>query len=239
MATTKRLIESSLRTIGVLASGEGARPSELRDALLYANQLLDSWSNEGLLVTAMAHEQFTPADLKAEYTIGPATTPPSTPPVDLDTARPLAIKTVYLSIDGASRYPVEYAPLDMFQRMSSASVGPPGYWHYIPEWPWGRLQFSSSPPQFTMSLVSIKPIDELPDLHDEISMQPGYERLLRLGLAIELAPEYGSQVPTALAAQYREAYQNIKRTNSQSRLTEMRVDPALIGNTQFDIRYGP
>lgn len=65
------IIKSSLRMVGAGAAGETPDPSDVEDCFIYLNDMLDSWSNESLMIysqTEIIHEltgnQYT-------YTIGP------------------------------------------------------------------------------------------------------------------------------------------------------------------------
>ena len=83
MPTTKQIIEASLRTIGVIASGEEAKAHEINDALEAAKQMMDSWSNHGLMLYALTHETFSLTGNRT-LTIGDGG--------DIDTTRPVAIE---------------------------------------------------------------------------------------------------------------------------------------------------
>lgn len=233
MATTKQLIDGALRTIGVLASGEQAKPSEAQDALQYAKQMLDSWSNEGLLVPALTHESFTLSS-KRTYTIGPGG--------DFDTVRPTTIENVRIRDAGNLETPVSIASLNLWANISlkDTVVNTPDYVYYEPEYPLGRLEFSCIPTAGdTLKLVTTKPITELPALTESVQFPPGYDKAIRLGLAIELAPEYGVEISAAVAAGYRQAIMVLKRTNSKTRMGTVEVDSGLIRKNGYDINHGP
>lgn len=233
MATTKQLIDGALRTIGVLASGEQAKPSEAQDALQYAKQMLDSWSNEGLLVPALTHESFTLSS-KRTYTIGPGG--------DFDTVRPTTIENVRIRDAGNLETPVSIASLNLWANISlkDTVVNTPDYVYYEPEYPLGRLEFSCIPTAGdSLKLVTTKPITELPALTESVQFPPGYDKAIRLGLAIELAPEYGVDVSQVVAAGFRQAIMVLKRTNSKTRMGTVEVDSGLVRKNGYDINHGP
>jgi len=78
-----------------------------------------------------------------------------------------------------------------------------------------------------LAMISAKPITDLPALTAEVSFPPGYDRAIRLGLALELAPEYGKDVTAVMAAQYAQARKVLKRINSLSRNRDLEMDPGL------------
>ena len=233
MATTKRLVESALRSIGVLASGEEAKPAELQDALLYAKQMLDSWANETLLVPALVHEQF---DLTEQntFTIGPGG--------DFDTVRPTLIEKLNIREPSGHQVPVEIVGLNTWSDIPIKSnvQSFPLYAYYTSGNPLGTLRFSAvTAAGNKLVMVSSKPIQDLPELTEEVEFPPGYERAIRLGLALELTPEYGKQVDQVIALQYAQARKILKRTNSATRLRDLQVDPALTQPRGYDIYSGP
>jgi len=233
MATTKRLIESALRSIGVLASGEEAKPAELQDALLYAKQMLDSWTNETLLVPALIHEQFELTEQNT-FTIGPGG--------DFDTVRPTLIEKLNIRESGGHQVPVEIVGLNTWSDIPIKNNVQtfPLYAYYTSGSPLGTLRFSAvTAAGNKLVMVSSKPIQDLPELTEEVEFPPGYERAIRLGLAMELAPEYGKPFDQVIALQYSQARKILKRTNSSTRLRDLQVDPALLQPRGYDIYNGP
>lgn len=233
MATTKRLIEGALRKIGVLAAGEEAEPSELADALETANEWLESLSNEGLLVYALTHESF---DLvgQASYTIGVGG--------DFDTTRPITIEDMRVRDSGGLEEPVKIVSLNIWSGISikNTTVTFPDYAYYEPEYPLGVIKFDSIPETGnTLKIVSKKQLSALPALTSEVDLPPGYSRFIRLGLAIELAPEFGKAIDNATAGTYRQATAALKRTNSASRVPTLKVDAGLTMPQEYDINAGP
>lgn len=233
MATTKRLVESALRSIGVLASGEEARPAELQDALLYAKQMLDSWTNETLLVPALVHEQFDLVEQNS-FTIGPGG--------DFDTVRPTLIEKLNIREPSGHQVSVDIVGLNTWSDIPIKSNVQtfPRYAYYTSENPLGILRFSAvTAAGNQLVMVSSKPIQDLPELTAKVEFPPGYERAIRLGLALELAPEYGKQIDQVIAAQYSQARKVLKRTNSATRLRELQMDPGLSQPRGYDIYSGP
>lgn len=236
MATTKGLIESALRTIGVLASGEEAKPSEVVDAIELANQMLASWSNEGLVVYSLTHETFD-APAARSVTIGPGG--------DIDTVRPIKIESVTFKDPGGIETPVNLMTLSAWKNtpVKDVVVSAPSGVYYEPTFPRGLLMFNAIPTSGngeTFTIVSFKELAELPGLTQQLQLPPGYERLIRLGLAIEVAPEYGANINPLIFDQYRSAKIAIKRTNSATRGGTLRVDSGILNRgSGYDINSGP
>ncbi|MGM0614768.1 MAG: hypothetical protein ACQES7_04315 [Pseudomonadota bacterium] len=233
MATTKQLIESAMRTIGVLAAGEEAKPSELQDALEYAKAMLDSWSNETLMVQAYTHESFTLTSTRS-YTMGPGGA--------FDTVRPQHLVNMVIRDSGGLDTPVSITSLEQWASIPRKDTErhSPAYAYFVPEYPLARIEFSAiTTPGDTLKLVSAKAIEALPELTAETTYPPGYDRAIRLGLAMELAPEYGKQVDQVLAAQLNQAVTVLKRTNARARIPTLEVDHGLTRRRAYDITHGP
>src|SRR5207245_433345 len=64
------LLASSLRLIGVLASGETPTGPEVADALTILQQMLDSWQSERLNVFTIQIQEFPLTPTKQTYTMG-------------------------------------------------------------------------------------------------------------------------------------------------------------------------
>ena len=60
-----------------------------------------------------------------------------------------------------------------------------------------------------------EPLIKYDDLDQELNLPPGYERYLRFKLAVELAAEFGKEVPTVVIANMKEAEANVKRMNQK------------------------
>lgn len=225
------LINGALRTLGVLASGEQAKPSEAQDALEYLKQMLDSWSNEGLLIHALTHEAFTLSSQRS-YTIGTGG--------DFNTTRPTTIESARIRDSGGLENPVEIASLNLWAGLPLKNTVEnwPAYLYYEPTYPLGKIEFSAIPfAGDQLRLVTTKPIATL-GLNSVVEFPPGYEKAIRLGLAVELAADYGAEITPVIAANYQQARNVLKRINSVSRMRTMRVDAGLLPSRGYDINTG-
>lgn len=233
MATTKELIDSALRSIGVLAAGEEAKPDELSDAIQYCKAMLDSWSNDSLMVPAYTREEFTLTSARS-YTIGPGG--------DFDTVRPLHLRNMRVRDQGGLETVVTISSLEQWasEPLKDSERYAPSYAYYENTYPLGTIQLSSfTTPGDKLLLISAKPIEELPALTGDVTYPPGYDRAIRLGLAIELAPEYGKEVGAVTGSLYRAAIAGLKRTAAANRVPTLEVDQGLRRSRRFDITHGP
>lgn len=233
MATARDLIKNSLRLIGALSTGETPSADEAADGLTALNNLVDSWSNEKLIIHQFVREEFTLTPGTQSYTLGATGA--------LVTSRPIKIESASLEIQGSDPYevPMEIIDYDEWSRISDKSIQ-----SSIPS----KLYVEGSFPNSTIYLwpvpaaankvvlYSRKPIASFATVDDSILLPPGYQRALIYNLAIEIAPEYGKEPMSSVVMIAREAKENIKRTNIQSYI--MGFDAAISNRDYFDYETG-
>lgn len=195
--TGRDLIRRALMLIGVLAEGENPSAPQQSDGLESLNDLLDSWSTEGLIIPHVVREEFSLVPGQASYTMGPGG--------DFDTAKPIRIEKAGLLLVGPgepSELPVDILNLDQW-----ACIGMKSQQSDIPT----KLYEESTHPVTTLFpwpvprtahklvLYSQKALSRITNPNAEIVLPEGYARALRYNLAIEVCSEYGrSMSPEAL-----------------------------------------
>lgn len=230
MATVSKLITSALRSIGVIAAGEQPTAGEMQDGLMYLQQLMASWQTESLMVKAYKRETFTLLEQR-DYTIGPG--------MNFDTVQPLQVISAYTQDPTGLQKKVTVTTRNQYDAIPIKDVTKnwPNYLYYDPT---GVIRFTSiTIPGDLLVLTTLKPYPETLELHQDDVFPPEYERAVRLGLAIEMAPEYGKRITEVEVAQYRQAINGIKRINAKDRSLVMEVDSALIRTRGYDIHNGP
>lgn len=221
--TAGSLISSSLRLIGVLASGETETANESTDGLNSLNDLLDSWSTESLLIPNKVREVFALVASQQTYTMGAGG--------NFDTPRPQRIETALLQL--TSNSPVIELPMKILTKDQYAGIliktnasTFPLYLYSDQAYPLTTISVWPVPNSINdLVLYSWKPLANLAALTTSISLPPGYQRALRYNLAIELASEYGRAVPEVVMAIAVEAKAAIKRMNFEPKY--LRVDDPL------------
>jgi hypothetical protein len=225
-----------MRLLGVLAAGEQPAADEAQDALVTLNDMIDAWKLERLMVYAILPETFQLQAGKKSYTMGPGG--------DFDTARPVRIDKVNLQYTQTNpqplSLPVHLLNLDQYQAIivQDTSSTFPTQVYPNDDFPLRTLFFWPVPQiGFPVDVFTWKLINGFADINQTISLPPGYQRALRFNLALELAPEYGKQIPPGVAAIAEESRAVIK-SNNIPRLY-MRVDPALTAKSDlFNWRTG-
>jgi len=213
--TAAALIAASLRTIGVLASGENPSANEQTDALTALNDLIDSWSTEQLLIPNKLREVF-----------------------PLVTNRAQRIENCLIQLAGNT--PVLEIPMKILNKDEYASIiiKPlastfPLYMYAEQAYPLDNLNFWPVPNTGVNNVVlySWKPLAELALITTVLSLPPGYERALKFALAVELAPEFGKALSDNVAALAIESKAAIKRMNYRPNYLmvdkEIRAKPAV------------
>lgn len=227
------LIKGSLRLIGAIATGETPSASELADGLVSLNDLLDSWSTNGLLIYQNKRESFPLIPGKQAYTIGLTG--------DLNTDRPVRIKKAFTDQNGLEiemeilETIEEWAELKIKSFTSSLAtklyVEPGSPFSTINLWPIPNIANN-------LVLYSEKPLTSFATSSTDVPLPSGYARALRYNLALELAPEFGRE-PSALVVQAAmDSKADIQRINTDP--VYMSSDETGAGSSanRFDYRTG-
>lgn len=206
--TGRDWVASSLRKIGVLGTGESMDASQATEGLATLNQMLESWSIEGLVIHAITSE-------------APLTLTPSDGTVTMGTSgnittRPVSIEKALIR-SGTTDYP----PLRLLSLAEFAAIPDKSTQSEIPS----ALYDDGGYPQRTLTLYPVpsaanslvlftkRQLTQIATLDTEISLPPGYERALVYNGAIDLAPEYGRAVSAEVAKIADESKAAIKRAN--------------------------
>lgn len=230
MSTVLDLITGSLRLLGVVASGETPTASESQDALSALNDLIDTWKTERLMVYAILPQTFALVGGQKTYTLGPTG--------NWNTERPVGIDSMYLQYTDANSGP---PPLNLLvvllnQDQYNAIIVPnttttiPTAAYIDDAFPLRNVSFWPVPQvNYNIDLFTWQLIDGFAAITDTIALPPGYERMMRFNLALELAPEYGLQASQAVAAGALDAKAAVKRNNIKP--LYLACDPAVTKRT--------
>lgn len=221
------LISSSLRLLGVLASGETPSANESNDALAVLNDMIDSWSTERLLIYTTTREVFPLVQGQQTYTIGPTG--------NFNTSRPQRVETALLQLNSNS--PVLELPMKILNQAQYAAIllktntsTYPLYLYVDGAFPLNNISVYPVPTAANnIVLYSWKPLSEIASLTTVITLPPGYSRAMRYNLAIDLAPEFGKQLQPEMIEIAAQAKSGIKRMNSGPHY--LQVDNALRGKS--------
>lgn len=207
--TALQMIKSSLRLIGALATGESPEAAMSADALETLQTLLDAWSAEGLLIYAQTTESFSLTGATV-YTIGSGGT--------INTTRPDQIVGAYVSSGGLD-YPLDVKDARWYRDIAQKTLsGIPEAIFYSPEYPLGKIYISPvGSSGDTVYLSSLKPLTEPTALTTSLAFPPGYERALKYNLAVDLAPDYETEVSQSVARIAMDTLDVIRSKNASAR----------------------
>jgi hypothetical protein len=231
--TAQSLINKSVRLLGVLASGETTTADEAQDSLYSLNSIIDSLSANPQYYFCTQAEQFTLMPGRNTYTIG--NDPDTTDVPNFNTARPIRIVGAFVRISGVDT-PLAIITEQYWTNIrNKAELGTPTKLLYRPNIPFGEILLYPTPNAAVPLVIKAeRMIEKYLTLVDTQYLPPGYQRLLELSLAMELAPEYGSQVKPEIIANLRADLDSLIRTNIQP-LPVNKTDNVPNTNTTFNM----
>lgn len=173
----------------------------------------------------------------ANSPVSPATGTPVFTSADFNVARPIRI------VGGFTRASSVDTPLALITEQywnniqnKSEAANPPTKLLYRPSAPFGQIILyptpTTSPP--TLHARAERMIYQYDNLTDTQFLPPGYQRLLELLLAVELAPEYGSRAAPETIAYLKTSLADITRTNIQ-KLPSSKIGAIPSSNVYADV----
>lgn len=196
----------------VLDSGESLSAQQLADALAASNSLLDNWSSEEHMVPSLLLQTFALTGNQQSYTIGTG--------LNFNVARPVAIPAAAMIVTAygstqASEIKMlnaaEWASLP--DRNSSSILVRSGF--YDRALANAKVYFSPVPLGGSVELTMWSALTQFADTTTAITIPVGYDRLIKLGLAIELAPQYDMAPSETLVAMFADAVARVRSLNAQ------------------------
>lgn len=207
--TLTQLAYQALRDIGCLRPGQSASTDVLNDILAAANQMLDAWQIDELIVPASTPAAYNLTAGKQIYTIGPTG-------ADLAGPRPALIDEANVILNTVS--PVVRSPIDILrdegqwaairvQQIPSAIPLKLWYPHdFNPASGYGTLYLWPGPvANYQIELFTPVQFTQFADLTTAYRFPPAYESLIRSNLAIRIAPMMEIYSKLAKLAQPRRA----------------------------------
>lgn len=208
------LITSSLRLIGVYASGETVRTSDANDSLMVLSQMIDSWNADRASIFTTSSTDFPLVLNKQAYTLGPGG--------DFDAQRPAQIDSMSAILLTNPANPVEI-PIDMYtvdQWQNEVPVKvvngsfPQGCYD-DGGFPLRTLNFWPIPTQAnSVRIYAWQAIGAPTSLNSTLSYPMGYAEALRYNLAVRLSAEFGAALPPAVSAIAIDSLARIKSMNA-------------------------
>jgi hypothetical protein len=192
------LLASSLRLLGVLASGETPSGAEATDGLMILNQMLDMWNAEHLNIFTVTIATYPLVAGQQTYTLGVGG--------NFNAVRPAKIASMSSLTFNNPSQPLEL-PLDMLSDSEWQAIPVKAIQSTYPTkvyddgaYPLRSLNFWPIPSAVCSVLVyGWTALTSFSDLVTDITFPPGYLMAIRYNLAAYLAPEFGRQLPPEVA----------------------------------------
>ncbi len=225
--TAREFLTKTFQLAKIIASNEALSASEASDGLVSLNELLDSWATEGLMIPNTVQEDFNLVAGTASYTIGASGV--------FNTPRPLRIEDASVVVDDL-QYPLQIITSQEWADISDKTIsGRPTKLYYEKTAPLATIRLYPVPNAVEeLRLHSAKPFTALASLDAAMSFPPGYMRSLRYNLALDIAPEYGQELPAQVQQVAFESKADLKRQNFQPLL----LTSDFVVKKHFDINSG-
>lgn len=221
MTTALDEIKLALKSIGQLAAGETPAAEDTADALEVFNEMLDAMSTERLMIYSTQDQTFTWATGAASKTIGPTGDFVGNRPASVDR------KTYFKDASGYS-YPLTIIGEEEYNEISDKTSGSsyPEYLFVNMTMPDVTLTVYPVPSSETYwHIVSLVELSQPAGLATTLSFPPGYKKMFRTNLAVELAAFFGVEASPTTQRMAVASKKNIKRMNKVS--TRMQLPSCL------------
>lgn len=228
MSTANDIINRALRSLSVIGQGESADADQAADALVSLNDMVAAWANESLMLYQVSQDVITLVPSKKDYTIGEGA-------YDVNSVRPMRIEGAFIR-QGGEDIPVTIVDRAAYRSIAQKSTQStyPQWLYYDAGYPASTIRLWETPSTaYSLYVDSLKPLTSFATLGAAVSLPPGYERALRLNLAVELMPEY--QVRNdKIDMMAREAKAGIKRVNQKPIYADLGIPSRRFGNFEAD-----
>jgi len=222
MATAKTITDAAYRLNSILFSST----NQDDNALEALNNMISSWSAEGLLVPYNTTETFTLTIGKSTYTIGSGG--------DFNTVRPLRIIDAFIRDSGSNDHSVDVSMtrIEYNAIVQKDAKARPTRLYFDPQYPKGKIYFNYEPDTAeTLYLTSEKTITEFAALSTTVDLPAFYKEALVYNLAIRLSQELDTQLAQetlGIAIFNKNTIENINARDKAFKQT--RFDSALTNN---------
>lgn len=218
MATLLDLLTGAARLIGAANPGEALDAVAAKDALQNLNDLIETLNLEHLTnPTGLTRQDVTCAPGQAMRTIGTGG--------EFNVPRPVVIERAYVTLNGQEPE-VEVVDADRWSEIpDKTTTGIPEQLYYEADAPLGKVRLYPVPDQaYALALWcwDALPTYTMAQLGTQITLPPGYARMYRYNLALEMAAEYGKDPSAAVINNAVESKAAIERANQTAPL--MAVD---------------
>jgi hypothetical protein len=182
---------------------------ELAAGLEDLQNMLSSWSADGLSIPSYVSENFTLTIGQAVYTIGDAGGE------DLSTVRPVSINNAFIRISNYD-HPVKSMSNQKYNRIRSKdSEGRPLKLYYDPQYPSGKIRFDKEPDvAYDFHLVSEKPLTNPTSTATTFSIPLEYNLPMIYNLTVLLTSDSGNKLGPEVFAIAEQSLDTLRTRNA-------------------------
>lgn len=199
--------------LNILDPGGALSAQQLTDALAFTNALLDNWSSEGLMIPSTTIYSGSFVANQQTLTIGVGG--------DIVTTavnRPMAIISAALKLPAGVGKEIKIVTAQQWAAIEDRQSNSYGvkylYYDRGQASNKGTMYFAPTPLGGSVELVCYQPLTQFADTTTPVTIPPGYERLLKYGCAMEMAPQYSVPIPASVQANFADAMARVRRLNS-------------------------
>jgi hypothetical protein len=237
--SVRKIITGAMRLLGLVQANDVPTDVEIQLGIKTLNVMIDSWSNDRLMIFKLQPYYFQTAGGQQNYTLGPAG--------DWVVERPMRIEQAYtnLTSNQGNGLQTTSLPISMANDNQWSSIVTKYVQTQIPT----ILYDNGNYPTRTISLYPIptgtidivlwlwQPLLTFANIDEMIEFPKGYVRCIRYNLAVELAPDYGKTASPLVTDTAINTKMNIATINAVPQYA--RMDPSL-GQTRptFNWLYG-
>ena len=210
-------INRALRLLGVLAEGETPSASVSQDALMALNQMIDSWNTERLSVFSTQDQVFLWPAGEISRTLGPTGDFVGNRPILLDDS------TYYVGNNGVS-YGIKFINQQQYDGIAVKTVTStfPQVIFVNNTFPDIEMFVYPKPTQaLTWHFISVEELTQPATLATVLYFPPGYLRAFTYNLAMEFAPEFGTEPSPQVQRIAMTSKRNLKRINNPDDVMSM------------------
>jgi hypothetical protein len=188
--TRNQLIQSALRKLGVLATGQTPTSEDYSNGADALNMLVAEYRTLGMPLWKRNTYSFNPTVNVSSYNIGSGYT--------LNTSYPLKLLQAWrLDTSTSSRTPMDIIADSNFNLLPSNSTGTPIQITYQPKVNYGVIKLWPTPDSATPTIYIVyqNPTEYFNASTDTMDYPEEWYHAIVYGLAVRLAPEYGIPLP--------------------------------------------
>lgn len=203
MTTVAVIIQDAMYAARVLGQDQTVSSGDGQLVLRRLNRMLDTWSNEKLLIYANDQESFLMTAGQQIYSTSL-----------LPSGRPVAINSMRVTLSNID-YPVDFIDQLKWNGISYKPVQAiPNQCYYDAAFPNANFYFYPIPyAAFTCTLYAQRVLSSPLLMATDLTLPPGYEAAIVAALAVDISPSFGKQPTPAMLLDKTETRAVLKRTN--------------------------